>query len=483
MGIPSETVSAEALETVDGVFRDQQAGGAAPSAVWGVFDRSGLVHTGAAGRLEGGAIPDADTAYRIASCTKSFAAATVLALRDEGLLGLDDPVTRFVPELAGVTLPSADSPVPTVRMLLTMSAGFPTDDPWADRQEAMSGEEFAALLRAGVSFDSVPGTRFAYSNLGYALVGQVVEAVTGRGFREVVRERFLGPLGLTGTAFEREHFEEHRVAAGARVIDGRWEYLPMTGPGVFSPIGGLFSTVTDLARWAGWLASAFDADGADEPGSPLSRASRRELQQPHRLIPPDMPHNVGHPAGYGFGLFVDHYAKFGPVVSHSGGYPGFSAHMRWSAARGVGVVAFENATFSRVPVTTTAAFDGLLGSLPEPKELAVWPEVRDAQRAVTALLRSWNDADAQRLFTPNVGLDMPFAQRRAALAAAIDKVGGLVDGETTDASSAAPSQLSWFVPGTVGRLRVHIQLTPELPPRVQSLRVEALAPAAAPALG
>src|SRR5690606_38423635 len=124
---------------------------------------------------------------------------------------------------------------------------------------------------------------------------------------------------------------------------------------------GLFSTVTDLARWAGWLASAFAGDDS----SILSAASRRELQQPHRLIPPEMPHHVGHPAGYGFGLFVDHYADLGPVISHSGGYPGFSAHMRWSQREGVGVIAFVNATFLRVPLTTSAAFDGLLRSLPQ----------------------------------------------------------------------------------------------------------------------
>src|SRR5690606_36355955 len=116
----------------------------------------------------------------------------------------------------------------------------------------------SAFLRRGVSWDSIPGTRFAYSNLGYALVGQVVEAVTGRGFTDVVRERLLDPLGLSGTAFEQPLGS--RVAVGARILDGAWDYLPLSGPGVFSPIGGLFSTVTDLARWAGWLASAFAGD-------------------------------------------------------------------------------------------------------------------------------------------------------------------------------------------------------------------------------
>ena len=94
-------------------------------------------------------------------------------------LDLDAPITDFVPAFGAVTLPTPDSPVPTVRMLLTMSAGFPTDDPWADRQESISDAELDEVLRGGLLFDSLPGTRFAYSNLGYALLGRVVAVVDG----------------------------------------------------------------------------------------------------------------------------------------------------------------------------------------------------------------------------------------------------------------------------------------------------------------
>ncbi|WP_261974889.1 serine hydrolase, partial [Curtobacterium sp. B18] len=68
----------------------------------------------------------------------------------DGRVRLDDPITDFVPAFADVALPTADSPVPTLRMLLTMSGGFPTDDPWADRQESLSDAEFDDVLRAGL---------------------------------------------------------------------------------------------------------------------------------------------------------------------------------------------------------------------------------------------------------------------------------------------------------------------------------------------
>ncbi|MCU1529730.1 MAG: hypothetical protein JWP75_3493, partial [Frondihabitans sp.] len=108
---------------VDTLFRTRSDDQRAPSASYGVFDREGLVHTGSTGQVAGKS-PTADTIYRIASCTKSFTATALLALRDAGALTLDDPVTEFVPAFAAVRLPTADSPVPTLRMLLTMSAGL-----------------------------------------------------------------------------------------------------------------------------------------------------------------------------------------------------------------------------------------------------------------------------------------------------------------------------------------------------------------------
>ncbi|TDW28457.1 serine hydrolase domain-containing protein [Cryobacterium psychrophilum] len=465
-------------DEVDEVFAEHHARGSAPSLAWGTFDRSGLVRFGSAGLGQDGTVPGSNTAYRIASCTKSFTAATVLALRDAGKLSLDDPVTRFVPAFACVPLPSVDAPVPTVRMLLTMSAGLPTDDPWADRQEALSVEAFDSLLQRGLTFESIPGTRFAYSNLGFALLGRVIEQASGRGYRDVVNELFLEPLRLTGTGWDASVSASGGVAVGTRWLDTDWHALPFSSPGAFSPIGGLFSTVTDLSRWAAWLAAAHDATGVEEPNSPLSRASRREMQQAYRFVP-TLPQ---HPTGYGFGLFVEQYARTGTVVSHSGGYPGFSAHMRWSTTGGHGIVAFGNATHSRLSVATTQAFD-LLHAAATPPPVTVLPATRAAQRSLNDLIRQWSDDSARAIFAPNVALDDYFDRRQAALARAVERVGGLDPapsstddpGRVLDAGelSNGPAHLVWHVPGRAGRLRVEIRLTPEHPPRVQTLTIAA----------
>ncbi len=457
------------LDYLTDYFARRHSRGHAPSTVWGVFDRSGLVATGSTGTLTDGSTPTEHTAYRVASCTKSFTAASVLALRDEGLLSLDDPITRFLPAFSEVSLPTADSPTPTLRMLLTMSAGFPTDNPWGDRQESITNDELDALLRRGLTFETIPGTEFAYSNLGYALVGRAIEAVSGTSFIEFVTERFLRPLELTGTAFDASVPATGGVAVGTRWLDDHWEPLPFSDPGAFSPIGGLFSTIADLGMWAGWLASAFNEESTDAQGSPLSRASRRELQQVQRFVA-----EPGHPGGYGLGLHTNHYPGGDVVTSHSGGYPGFSAHMRWSQTSGIGLLAFENATGSRVPLAVIEAFDHLVSTRKPSSTDRVLRETRTAQRAATELIRNWSDDAADRLFAENVAMDDPYDRRRKAIAAAVTRIGGLdasAESRPQDESSQSPSHLVWFMPGTAGRLRVELQLTPENPPRVQYLQV------------
>jgi CubicO group peptidase (beta-lactamase class C family) len=504
------------LAEVDRVFRERVERGTAPSSVWGVFDRSGLVASGGHGDRGDGLAPDAHTAYRIASCTKSVTAATLLALVADGRVQLDAPVTEFVPAFAAVALPTPDSPVPTLRMLLTMAAGFPTDDPWADRQESLSDDAFDAVLRDGLLFDSVPGTRFAYSNLGYALLGRVIAVVAGAPYSEVASATVLRPLGLDDTVF-RAAESRRPVVTGVRPHAGAWEPLPISGPGAFSPIGGLFSTVTDLARWGRHLASAFASSAAAEPATelvaapepgPVSPADRRLMQQAMRVVPASVVPSSSRATAYGFGLFVEQDARFGELVSHSGGYPGFSAHMRWSVRDGVGVVAFENATQAKVSVAADHALDLVLASLQDgdaarPDAAAGRSDAdgrrgtrtpatartrggstatgtgrtamatHAAQAAVTRLLADWDDDLADAVCTANVAEDVPWERRRRAIAEAVAAVGADVTAEPVAQESSAPSHLRWWLPGSAGRLRVEIRLAPLAAGRVQTLNVTA----------
>src|SRR5450759_2289440 len=127
----------DAIRSLDARFARLRDEARIPGVAWGIVSHGSLVHAGGAGTTRHGEDrrPDARSVFRIASMTKSFTASTVLLLRDEGHLRLDDPVAAYVPELVGWRLPTADSVPVTVRQLLTMSAGLATDDPWGDRQQ------------------------------------------------------------------------------------------------------------------------------------------------------------------------------------------------------------------------------------------------------------------------------------------------------------------------------------------------------------
>ncbi len=146
--LPDLDAAVRTVETLVERFSGGGPGRGHPGVAWGLVADGALAASGGAGAVRvrpdgtpAGPVPDADSVFRIASMTKSFTATAVLALRDDGRLGLDEPVTAHVPELADVRLPTADSPVLTVRHLLTMSGGLPTDDPWGDRQQELGADD------------------------------------------------------------------------------------------------------------------------------------------------------------------------------------------------------------------------------------------------------------------------------------------------------------------------------------------------------
>jgi CubicO group peptidase (beta-lactamase class C family) len=470
------------LDGVDEVFKSFFDTGVTPGLSYGVVEEGRLVHAAGLGRT--GVTdqpPGADSVFRIASMTKSFTAAAVLILRDDGRLLLDSPVDEYVPELAGLALPTRDSARLTVRHLLSMSAGLPTDDAWGDRQESLSDERFGEFLRGGFGFDSPPGTRFEYSNLGFAILGRVVGNVSGESYRDYVTSQLLRPLGLEHSVFDSDSAAPDLLVHGHRRVDDDWVQEEFDSPGAFSSIGGLYSSVADVARWIGGFTGAFPARDDPSDPHPLSRATRREMQQQHSAMSPSARLSTSglvraSAPGYGFGLFVDSNLRWGQIVSHPGGYPGFGSCMCWHPTSGLGVVGLANATYAKVSETCREALEVLLGERAAPAlRISPWPESARLRRDVAALVSSWDDTLADRIFAVNMDLDVPRHRRRADIARAVHSIGGLAPGRSSgDLEAQSPSQLTWWLEGGSGRLRVHLGLSPERPPRVQTLTVDAV---------
>ena len=471
-----------ALVVVDEVFAAFQSRDKAPGVVYAVVAGGVPLHVDAVGAASpGGAPMNVDSVLRIASMTKSFTAAATLLLRDDGLLRLDEPIATYVPELAGVRLPTTDSPMPTVRMLLTMSGGLPTDDPWADRQESMTPDDFSALLAAGLTFSAAPGTGFEYSNLGYVIVGRAITNIAGRPYREVVRDRLIEPLGLTSTGFAFGDVPGETVVEGHYKLGEEWAVEPFAAPGEFSPLGGLFTSVRDLAVWVGGFADAFPPRDAADDAHPLSRASRREMQQLQRFndvtVPAphaglDVPAIRARVSGYGLGLVVTHDTRWGQIVGHSGGYPGYGSHMRWQVASGVGVVALGNGRYAPVSEPASAALEVVLASLDAPsRRVTRWGRVRDLQRAVHQLVIEWDDAVADAIFSSNVDADLSREARRTAVGEISAKLGAVGPVDAATAASANAAEIDWWIVGEHGRAKVELLVTPQAVPLVQEMEI------------
>jgi len=397
------------------------------SVVWGLVAGDQLMATGATG-----SISNMSTRYRIASMTKSFTAAAVLSLRDEGMLSIDTPVDEYAPELATICRTDSGTRI-TLRHLLSMTSGLATDDPWADRHLDATAQEMNDLYQRGALYAFAPGTHFEYSNLGFALIGRVVERVTSRRVRDFVDERFLTPLYMTSTTWDppidREWAPPTRVQDGQIVPDG---LMPL-GDGEISPMGGLWTTVADLARWVIWLNEA--NNNVDSNTGQLCVASRRDMQVMHTYAGVIALDGEKAPTGYGYGLMMRDDPTLGIVNSHSGGLPGYGSNMRWLAGRDIGVVAMSNTTYAPMAIFTHRVLKMLHSAnlVPETKtDISGVLQQRSDQ--LIALLNNWDSEQAQLIFADNVALDESFERQQATALKIISEHGPLVIKSITPSS-------------------------------------------------
>jgi D-alanyl-D-alanine-carboxypeptidase/D-alanyl-D-alanine-endopeptidase len=447
-----------------------------PGLAFGVVVDDGLAYASGTGtaNLATGMTPGPGTVFRIASMTKSFTASCVLMLRDDGLLGLEDPVGHHVPELRSLRYPTADSPPVTIRSLLSMASGLVEDDPWGDRHLDMDAPTFSALLAGGLGFDHVPATAYEYSNLGYAILGRLVANVSGVPLRELCRQRLLQPLGMAATTWDADLVPAEVAAVGYRSEGGSWVAEAVLSDGAFGAMGGLSTTVGDLGRYVAWHLSAWPARDDPDDG-PLRRASRREMTQVQRAGPtylslgqdPDAPFTQD---GYGYGLVTGVHPRQGRVVGHSGGLPGFASHMEWLPDAGVGVVVLTNRTYIPAKSVVRKAFDVLesTGGLEE-RALPPSPMLVAARDAIAGLYERWDPSAAAAAMLDTYFLDLDDGHRAPDFAQLHAAHGAIVALGPVTPTGALRGQ--WRMTCDRGALDVEVMLGPMLPTRIQFVTV------------
>ncbi len=311
----------------------EQRRGRLPSVVAGVVRGGELAWSDAVGTLDGragGDAADVDTQYRMGSITKTFVAVAVMRLRDAGRLSLEDPFDTHVP---GTRFGGA-----TIAQLMSHGAGLQaeTNGPWWERTPGGTWEELVDSTESPVAQRFRSGRRFHYTNVGFAALGELVARAHGESWFDVVRRDLLDPLGMTRTTTR----PSGRAAHGLAVHPFADVLLPEPehDAGAMAPAGQLWTTVTDLARWA--------AFAGGDTGEVLARSTLEEMCEPHTVV--DLP-GLAWTGAHGLGWQVWNVGGT-RFAGHGGSMPGFLAGLRVDVATGDGVVILTNATTGLGPV-------------------------------------------------------------------------------------------------------------------------------------
>ncbi len=423
---------------------------------------------------------DPDSVFRIASMTKSFTAMAILQLRDEGKLSLDDPAARFVPELAGLAYPTRDAAPITIRHLLTHGAGFPEDNPWGDRQLGLPEADFTRMMQEGFPFSTSPGTAFEYSNTGFAILGRIVSNVSGIDYADYLRTKILSPLGMNATVLDERMVEQGRLARGHR-RDGETLVPEANLPhGAFGAMGGLYASLTDMARYVAYHLSAWPARDERESG-PLRRSTLREMHESGRATglraSPGLEEQGPSvwSGGYAFGLGTFATCEYARGVSHTGGLPGYGSILQFLPEHGVGVIALSNVTyapmsrFAREVLRRLRETGALVPRVFVPSEALV-----GAKGAVGRLVTRWNDAEADGIVADSFFLDKPRARWVAELETLRVSHGACREEGPIDAENALRG--TFRLGCDRGWIDVSLTLAPTSPPRIQYLALQGVLP-------
>ena len=468
-------VKAAPYDEIDGIFDKFRNDSHIPGLVYGVVIDGKLAHVAGFGlqELEAKRPVTADSLFRIASMTKAFTALTLLEMRDEGKVRLDDPAENYVPEMRGWRYPTSDSPHIRVRDLATHSAGFVTDDPWGDRQTPMPEADFTELLKTGVPFTRAPETGYEYSNLGFALVGRVVTNVSGKNYADTVTDKLLKPLGMNASSFVADSAPREKRALGYRWEDGTWKAEPVLGPGAFGAMGGLQTSANDYAKWVEFLLSAWPPRDGAEMG-PVKRSSVRELSQ--GLNFPHFRGNSGPIVNYGMGFNVILDNTLGFTMSHSGGYPGFGSHVLLMPERGAAVFAFANRTYAGpvAPVWEAAAMLERAGMLPPVRPQPGSAMLTDGYGAVGAIYKSGGVLAANGKLAMNFLMDRDADGRARDLAALKSQVGDCDTTSPVRPTGGLSGEFTWKC--GQGQIKGNLLLAPTLSTQIQSMTLTPIKP-------
>lgn len=355
---PELDAALERLDTALASFRDRES---VPGMAVGIVCGDRLLWTRGFGVL---AVDDSApvtprTPFRIASLTKPFTATAIMLLAESGRLSLDDPVERHVPWFEIARPPRTGTAPVTIRQLLTHTAGMPRDSRLTDFERLYQPDRAAAIeALPQQELEAPPGSTYAYSNLGYAVLGAVIEETSGESYAAFLEREIFAPLGM-----------ERTMAHPTRGARTAWGHGPRDGDGTrpkagfwdlrfATPAGGMASSVVDLGRFVAMQLAPYAGD--DPPL--LSADAIRESHRVQHMIDPAR-------GGSGLAWGVD-VSDGGRAVYHGGELPDQTSFLRIDLQAGIGAIVLTNAEDVDAASLAGMMIDAVRGSLPAERYLS-----------------------------------------------------------------------------------------------------------------
>jgi len=467
----------KAFPVIEKIYREYAEKNHFPALTFGVIAGGQLVYSGSVGtsNIANKTATTTKSLFRIASMSKSFTAMAILKLRDEGKLSLTDPASKYVPEINKMGTLTKDAPAITVQNLLTMSAGFPEDNPWGDRQLAIDDEEFMKQITAGISFSNVPGVTFEYSNLGFALLGKIITNISGTPYQKYITENIMKPIGMNDSRWEYDEVPVEQLALGYQWIDDSWTEIPLLHDGAYGAMGGMICSIEDFSKYVALHLAAWPARNEAESG-PVRRSSIREMHQPWRFnnLYADAKTRSGQPCpvavAYGYGLSWRKDCNGVVRIAHSGGLPGFGSEWRIYPDYGVGTVSFSNHTYGSPGAANAIALDTLI-TMAGLKPRVLFPSqiLNQRKEEIIKLLPAWKE-EQTNIFAVNFFPDESLERRREASRKIFDEAGAIKNVKALEPENQLRG--SFVLEGEKKNVLIFFTLTPEKEALIQQLDIE-----------
>lgn len=475
--------SLEQLEPeVDAMFAKFQADAHVPGIVYGIVKDGKLAYVKGAGvqDLTQKRAVTPDTLFRIASMTKAFTALSILKLRDDGKLRLDDLAEQYVPEMKNWTYPTKDSPRIRVRDLLQHVGGFVTDDPWGDRQQVLPEAEFTKILQVGVPFSRVPQAQHEYSNFGYALLGRIIAKASGMSYTAYVQKKILTPLGMIGSGYQVTDWPIERRAVGYRWENDAWSEEPTMKDGAFNSMGGLQVSANDYAKWVAFILSAWPPrDDADN--GPVKRATVREMAQGLNFT--SVATRTGSSGAtackqslaYGMAWRVAQDCDLGLTMAHGGGFPGYGSHVMLMPEYGVGIFALSNRTYAgpSAPAWDTAVAMDKAGLLKR-REIPISPAIAQMHDAVRKAYDAGNLEPLEGKLAMNFLMDRSAENWAMEFGKLKNQMGECPVADAPVPTGAMSTEFRWAC--DMGNIEGVLLLAPTKPVTIQAVRFRVIFP-------